>query len=330
MKNRWRLTIVMYHFVRALEQSRYPEIKGLRLHDFKEQLGYIKKHYNVVRMEDVIATIYSSEDILQSNPLLLTFDDGYIDHFANVFPILDEAGIQGSFFPPAKAILENQVLDVNKIHFILASVKDKSGIIDFLFSMLDELKDEYPVHNREYYIAKVPIVSRYDSNEVTFIKAMLQRELPEGVRKIIIDRLFTRYVTEDEKSFSRELYMSIDQIKCMSRNGMYIGSHGYDHYWLNTLTREKQEREIDLSLEFLDQLCCKLDKWVMCYPYGAYNDSLLSLLKNKGCKLGLSVNVGIADLDIEDPLTLSRLDTNDLPKQRNAMPNEWTLQAIDR
>ena len=325
-----KVTIIVYHFVRDLRHSRYPEIKGLTVDYFKEQISYVKKYYSPIKMEDLIRNVKSDDVHLPPNPVLLTFDDGYVDHFTDVFPILDEEGIEGSFFPPAKAIMEIQVLDVNKIHFILASVQDKSGIVDFIFSMLDELKDEYPFQNKEYYVTKVPTTSRFDTKEVIFIKAMLQRELPERARKIIIDRLFTRYVTSDEKAFSRELYMSVDQIMCMRRNGMYIGSHGYDHYWLNTLTRKKQEREIDLSLEFLGQLGCKLENWVMCYPYGAYNDSLLSLLKNKGCRLGLSVNVGIADLETENPLTLSRLDTTELPKQRDAAPNEWTLQAIGR
>ena len=325
-----KVTIIMYHFVRDLKHSRYPGIKGLTINQFKEQVSYIRKYYTPIKMDDLIRNVESDDVHLPPNPVLLTFDDGYVDHFTNVFPILDEERMEGSFFPPAKAIVENRVLDVNKIHFILASVQDKSRIVDFIHTMLDELKGEYPIQSKEYYSTKVPTTSRFDGKEVTFIKAMLQRELPEGARKIIIDRLFTRHVTEDEKAFSSELYMSVDQIMCMRRNGMYIGSHGYDHYWLNTLTREKQEREIDLSMEFLGRLGCKPDNWVMCYPYGAYNDSLLSLLKDKGCRLGLSVNVGIADLEIENPLTLSRLDTNDLPKQRDAEPNEWTLQSINR
>jgi len=37
--------------------------------------------------------------------------------------------------------------------------------------------------------------------------------------------------------------------------------------------------------------------------------------------------VGLADLAAEDPLALSRLDANDLPKKSAAAPNEWTLRA---
>ena len=76
-------------------------------------------------------------------------------------------------------------------------------------------------------------------------------ELAEDVRKLITVNLFNKYVTNDEKSFSKELYMDLDQIKCMSRNGMYIGSHGFDHFWLDKLSAEKQESEIDELIKFL-------------------------------------------------------------------------------
>jgi len=83
-------------------------------------------------MEDLISSIKHGHS-LPKNALLLTFDDGYMDHFEYVFPILAKLGVQGSFFPPAKAILEHSVLDVNKIHFILATVGDKASLIENIF-----------------------------------------------------------------------------------------------------------------------------------------------------------------------------------------------------
>lgn len=319
----------MYHFVRDLYHSRYPEIKGLQLSHFKEQLGYIEKHYTVIRMAELIAAAYSADHRLPQNAALLTFDDGYIDHYTNVFPILDEKGIQGCFFPPAKAIKECQVLDVNKIHFVLASVSNKAKIIQYIFSMLDEARAEYSLKENELYYNTLAASNRFDTGEVVFIKSILQRELPEKLRREIVNNLFRKYVTEDEGSFARELYMSVDQLKCMVRNGMYVGSHGYDHYWLDTLDKDNQEKEVDLSLEFLKEIGCSRDSWVMCYPYGAYNDSLLSILKKKGCKAGLTTRVGIADLNSGHPLTMPRLDTNDLPKERDSLPNAWTSKVLE-
>jgi peptidoglycan/xylan/chitin deacetylase (PgdA/CDA1 family) len=323
-----RVTIIMYHFIRDLEKSRYPELKGLDRRDFIEQLEYIRRFYKPITMEDLITAANSNRASLPKNSLLLTFDDGYIDHFTEVFPILDRFGIQGSFFPPAKAITEHRVLDVNKIHFILASVKDKTKIVRSIFVDIKKSQAEYDLEPPESYYAKLAIPGRYDTAEVIFIKRILQKGLPEELRGRMVDKLFGEFVTDDEAAFATELYMNIEQLQCMRRNGMFIGSHSFDHYWLDSLSMEEQESEIDLSLDFLGRIGCDLENWVMCYPYGGYNESLLSLLDKKRCKIGLSVNVKIADLEHENPLALSRLDTNDLPKHRDAEPNEWTRKVM--
>lgn len=322
-----RITIIMYHFVRELDISRYPNIKGLSPRNFKEQILYIKRYYTPIKMTDFIEAVMSEVE-LPANAILLTFDDGYIDHFTNVFPLLDKYSIEGSFFPPAKAIIEHRVLDVNKIHFILASLEDKARIIGTIFADIKENQFRYGLEPPEQYYEKLALPGRYDTAEVVFIKRVLQRCLPEDLRARMVDKLFAEFVTRDEAAFAQELYMSMEQLACMRRNGMYIGSHGYDHYWLDSLSKDEQEREIDLSLKFLGEIGCDLKSWVMCYPYGGYNDSLLSLLASKGCQIGLSVNVGIANLAVENPLALSRLDTNDLPKHRDAAPNEWTRKVM--
>lgn len=302
----------MYHYVRDIPNSRYPEIKGLDIKLFKKQINYILKHYKVIRMEELLAAIEKQIN-LPNKSLLLTFDDAYKDHFEYVFPILDDLGIQGSFFPPTKIIQEHQVLDVNKIHFILASVKDKKKVIFNIHSIMNKFRKEYSLKSNAYYENKLyEEKCRFDTKEVVFIKRMLQRELPENLRKLIINFLFNKYVSQDEGAFSRELYMSIDQLKCMKKNGMYIGSHGHGHYWLDTLSQEQQAQEIMCSLNFLKKIGCNNKKYVFCYPYGAYNKSLISILKKTGCCLALTTQPGICELSKTDPLLLPRLDTNDL------------------
>lgn len=321
------VTIIMYHFVRELRNSRYPEIKGLETLDFIGQIEYILRFYNVISMEELLAAA-SSGGWLPPNALLLTFDDGYADHYMSVFPILDKYGLQGSFFPPARAVLEHKVLDVNKIHFVLATVEDKAKIVRFIESEINENTSAYGLDAPGTYYEKLAIPNRYDTAEVVYIKRVLQKGLPEELRARIVDKLFAEFVTRDEAAFACELYMNVEQIKCMRRDGMFIGSHGYDHYWLNTLSRQEQEREIDRSLDFLGSLGCSLESWVMCYPYGGYNDSLLSVLAERGCRIGLGTNVAIADLGVENHLALSRLDTNDLPKCRDSEPNLWTQKVM--
>jgi peptidoglycan/xylan/chitin deacetylase (PgdA/CDA1 family) len=322
-----RLTIVMYHFVRDLANSRFPRIRGLTRTDFIGQLKYIARHYTVIRAEDLVAAVQDPSVELPPRALLLTFDDGYLDHFLNVFPLLDEMGWQGCFFPPGKAIVEKQVLDVNKIHFVLASTGDPRELLNTLFSELDKYRREYGLESNDFYYEKLATDGRYDSPDVLFVKRMLQRELPEELRSRIVDELFRKYVTEHEAAFARELYMDDDQLRCLIRHGMYVGSHSYEHVWLNTLDPEEQERQIDLSLDFLAGVGAPTTDWIMCYPYGGYNGPLTDILHRKGCGAGLAVDVDIADLNVHEPMTLPRLDTNDLPKKEDARVNEWAVRA---
>ena len=201
-----RLTVIMYHYVRELPYTRYPEIKALLTTEFKEQLAYLKKHYTFVTVSDCLSALQNEHD-LPSDACLLTFDDGYIDHFITVFPILEENEIQGCFFPPAKAILTNEVLDVNKIQFILASAcKDLDKLIRDLYAYIEKYRFQYQLQSNSYYYSKLAFKGRFDSEEIIFIKRLLQIELEEKVRKLITDELFKKYVTKDEKSFSKELY----------------------------------------------------------------------------------------------------------------------------
>ena len=94
-----KLSFIMYHYVRELEETRYPEIKGLRKSYFRNQFKFVKENFDVVTIEQVLAALDGSDD-LPSNAALLTFDDVYLDHFVNVFPVLFDERLQGSFYPP--------------------------------------------------------------------------------------------------------------------------------------------------------------------------------------------------------------------------------------
>lgn len=306
-----KLYISMYHYIRDLKNSPYPQIKGLDLPLFKQQIGFFKSHFSVVTIEDVISH-YEKGSMLPENALLLTFDDGYIDHYETVFPILKENGMQGSFFIPGKTFTENIMLDVNKIHFILAVAP-----IDELYNdLLDRI--DYLNFNHEYDVTKQELIdqyakaNRFDPKEVIFIKRVLQMALPEQIRNRISSELFEKYVGIREDEFARKLYMNIDQIKEMKDNGMYIGVHGYDHYWLGNLPKEKMQEDIEHSMKVLSDVIDK-DCFIMNYPYGSYNDDVLTYLRVKGCRLGMTTEVRIVDTQKDDRLLLPRLDCNDFP-----------------
>ena len=216
---------------------------------------------------------------------------------------------------------------MHKIHFILASKADKQKLVAEILGLVKEYRGEYEIPEDGKLYKKYAMQNRFDTAEVVFIKKILQRGLPARVRSEIINILFMRYVTDDEETFASELYMDVTQLQCMARHGMEIGGHGYKHSWLETLSRDQQDDEIRRTLDFLTRvLGHKPTNWVMCYPYGSYNKVTIKLLKQAGCALALTADVGLV-YDFSIPFELKRLDTNDIPFSGDADICQWTLQA---
>lgn len=306
-----KLTIVMYHYVRDLVHSRFPKIKGLDTSLFRQQIEYLNSNYNIVTMDQVIDAVRQKSE-LPNNAMLLTFDDGYVDNYTFVLPILEEFKVQGSFFIPGKTFTTHQLLDVNKIHYILAASDTNKLLIDLRDKMDYYRGSEFDYPSTEELWNQYAVDGRFDGKEIVFIKRILQTVLPEKLRNEIVSELFKKYVGVTEDQLAYELYMTEDQIRTMKRHGMYIGCHGYDHYWLGNLSPEQMKEDVSKALEvideFIDNKC-----WVMNYPYGSYNNDVLNYIKSKGAVVGLTTEVRVADIETDNVLTLPRLDCNDFP-----------------
>ena len=305
-----KLFIAMYHYTRDLSHSRYPKIKGLDYRLFEQQLLFFKENFHVVTMEEVLGAMDTGKK-LPNNALLLTFDDGYIDNFTVALPLLRKYGMQGSFFIPGKTFTENVLLDVNKIHFILASAPE-NGLKEDLLHLLNQYRGDVRYPSNEELYERYAIPNRFDSGDVVFVKRILQTAIPKEIRSEIASVLFKKYVGVSESNFSRELYMNRDQIRCMRKNGMFIGPHGYDHYWLGNLSREEMELDMERALEVMDEFIDQ-DGWVMNYPYGSYNEGVIEYIAGRGCRMGLTTEARAVELERDNRYRLPRLDCNDFP-----------------
>jgi peptidoglycan/xylan/chitin deacetylase (PgdA/CDA1 family) len=305
------LTIVTYHYVRDLARSRFPSLKARDLSQFKFQLDYIAHNYRVVTAEQVTNAL-SGDTALPENAIWLTFDDGYIDHYESVLPLLQARGWQGSFFPPAHAIVDGALLDVNKIQFLLAALDSPLPLLAAIRDYVDANR-EAGLKTFEHYDHETPKTRRYDGPEIAFIKRMLQDALPDPHRAQLLDALFRKFVTDDAIGFARELYLSSDQIRTMIDAGMHFGGHGYKHVRLAGLPGASLRSEVELTVAFLGSIGVSLQDWIMCYPYGSHDETAHAMLRDHGCRLALTTRPAVADIDRDHLLALPRLDTNDLP-----------------
>lgn len=308
MKLEKKIFIVMYHYVREIKNSKYPKLKGLEFKKFKDQINFFIKDFNILSNEDFIHII-KKKKIPKKNSILLTFDDGYKDHYEYVYPYLKKKKISANFYPPVKAIENKEVLDVNKIHFILEKEENKYKIIKFILNYLKDIKKEKILHN----IKKININDRFDDKKTTLIKILLQKFLPFNIRKEILSRLFETVINIKEEDFSKELYMNSLNLKEMYNDNMTIGSHGDYHLRWGDLNFVDQEKEIDNSIKFFKKLDIYSENFSVCYPYGSYNNNTIKILKKRNIMYALTTKYNcISKSNIKNFYKFPRFDTNDL------------------
>lgn len=309
------INIIMYHYIRKIKGSGYPKIKGLELQDFKKQIEFLMRNFKIISVEDILRAEKLKIKLSGSN-IALTFDDGYLEHYKNVFPILKKNNISGFFSMPSEIIEKEKILDVNKIHYILASV-DEIILKEKIFKRLNFYRGrEFDIPDNKELYKKLAKETRFDNKDIIFIKRLLQTELDERLRNLIVGELFKEYVAESEKVFCKKLYMSYEQLKEMKKSGMEIGIHAHSHNRLGNMNEEEMKKDINKSLEIFEGLIDK-SKWIMCYPYGSYNKEVIDYIIDKGCIGGLTTEVRTVNLDKDSIYKLPRLDTNDYPPKSN-------------
>lgn len=297
----------MYHYVRDFDTTKYPNIKGLDVRLFATQLEMLKNNFTLINFETLLASVYSGMD-LPPRACLLTFDDGYADHYEYVLPLLEKFKTKAMFFPPVNAIEKREMLEVNQIHYILASEADPNSIYNQIEKTCLSL--EMPTKKFEEIVSSIDKSSRFDTKEVILIKRLLQHALPACLRKRCLDKLFRKLVSNDPDGFADELYMNKNNLRELVGAGHTVGSHTTSHPWLNEISSNQQIIEIEKSIEFLKEFNMH-KQWSIAYPYGGYNTETIKILKARGASFAFTTDAAICDDVVNKPLEISRFDTND-------------------
>ncbi len=97
---RINVPILMYHYVGDLPEDADEIRTELTLSTvfFRQHLAFLQSRgYQTVTLDDIYHALIIGQS-LPPKPIVLTFDDGYTDHYENVFPVLQEFGYIGTFF----------------------------------------------------------------------------------------------------------------------------------------------------------------------------------------------------------------------------------------
>ncbi len=92
--------ILMYHYISDPPQGADAVRRDLSVAPalFESHLQYLQDAgYHVINLDDLLQYLTTGRP-LPEKPVILTFDDGYVDNYENAFPLLQKFGLVGQFF----------------------------------------------------------------------------------------------------------------------------------------------------------------------------------------------------------------------------------------
>ena len=305
----------MFHYVRDADATPFPGINALRVSDFERQLDLLAENFDVVDLESLVDHLDARRPFDRPSAVL-TFDDGFVDHYETVFPLLRARGWSGVFFLAGATLGDAPaVLNVHKAHFLSARL----GADVFESRVLGALHSSAV---RGAGLARTADVYRYDRDGKSSVKHLLNYELPYEVVDPLLGELF-----EDafgaETVFARSLYLSAAQARDMAAGGMAFGYHTRTHRVMSRLAPEQQREELAGGVAAIQALSGSANV-SFCFPYGhrhTFDDGTLSLLQELGFSCAFSTERRLIAPAMEHRFALPRFDTRDLPPFYQAFPH---------
>ncbi|WP_435010367.1 polysaccharide deacetylase family protein [Tundrisphaera lichenicola] len=308
------ILVLTYH--RILERSAAPYYEGVASatpEGLRAELESLARTHRLLTLEEV-AGLAEDGFRVDRPSALVTFDDGYLDNFELALPILRSLGIPATFFLPAGFLESPRLFWWDHIAYVIARTRVPVLRLDWPESVeIDLLRSTRP----EAIARLVQVyLDRHNLDESRF---------REGLEK-------GAEVDVDENRQGRELTMSWDQARILSRSGMSIGSHTVTHRELGALSEEVQRVELAESRRILES---RLDGEVraLAYPYGwpgSLDDRTPSLARESGYRLAFNTLVGVNRPGSTDPFAIRRIGVGfaDPPILHRA---RWALhEAFDR
>lgn len=275
-----------YHRVGDRETSPYdPNVFSCDAENFERQIKLIQENFEIVGLNDL-------QDILLDSPHLkkpyaiITFDDGYLDNYDVAYPILKSFDVKAVFFVPINYISQRLVPWWDEIAWMVRNTSLTTFKVD---------------DDKELNLAENDMIGN--------IKRVLLAFKEIDYRSIEASLAYMRkasncYMKPDNEP---QLFMSWEQVREMSDNGMDIGSHTFSHRILAHIGDE-QNTEILSSKAYLEE---KLAKPVLAISYpvgteGTFDEETIRLTEQGGYAFGFSFIPGVDSAVQENRFSLSR------------------------
>lgn len=292
--------IANYHYV----ENPRPDFSGIHpcsIQEFERQISFLAKHVSFVSVPELFAAAKRDE---HKRLCAITFDDGLKDQYDNTIPLLKKYNAGATFFI-ITSTLQGRVPFAHKIHTITSHV----SMNDLLEKFNLFLPDVFPDLTR-YLIPKDRRLTekrRYDDTISANVKETLMT-VPNDVSDAFLTHMM-RELGIDEQELAKKLFMNVQEIQTLDKEGFFIESHTHNHYALSGAGLDVQHNDFDAAENVFKKMLGRLPK-VMAYPYGRPPETN-EVLHEYGFTHAVTVE-SRAVSNADHPLHIPRFDTNDI------------------
>ena len=287
--------ILLYH--RIVEDNTKYLDKGPGMHhhirDFEEEIPYLKKHYQVLPMDEVIAQIKSGKGFDRPT-VAITFDDGYLDNYTLAYPVLKKYGI------PATIYLTTSLIDTDER------------------TWTDQIEHALLQTHREYFVVpalfgeqKISIRTNEEKRTICIDLGSKLKAVPDMRRKELLRDIFEGLGINGSNPLERRprIMLNWDEVREMAGNGITFGSHSHTHPILSRMPLQEAKEDILISKCIIEeQLGTKVKHFA--YPNGRaedFSEELRRYCANIGFESVASVIYGVNDAAHGNEFALRRI-----------------------
>ncbi|MDC1510708.1 polysaccharide deacetylase family protein [Gammaproteobacteria bacterium] len=273
-------SIMFHHFH---NDKHLPAQGSLSSSDFSEMLDWLGKKYYLIGAREYLRRFEKSQ--LRDNDICLSFDDALLCQYDLAIPILKERGIDAFFFVYSSVFRgEPDNLEVFR-YYRTNQFNDIDEFYSQFFTLVEmEFEGELAQHLSQYkklnYLNAFPF---YTENDKWFRYLRDQVLGPAKYEEMMLHLMASTGFTPSE--IIKDLWMSEDELKEISKQGHLVGLHSYSHpTQMSKLSYQEQYQQYIKNLEHLNAVVGEVV--CMSHPCGDYNDDTLKILDEIGIKIG--------------------------------------------
>lgn len=244
-KNHKVLTL-FYHRINTLKKD-YHQL-CVSPENFRQQMQYLKEHYLIVRFEEDWSK-------LDSEAVVITFDDGYLDNLEIALPILDELQVPAAIFVSTGTMDQSKELWWDELESLLL--------------VGEQIPSSFRLEDEEFGYMWDTSTWEYRENCYRSIHHLIKNFAGLYKREEWMEQLW-RWRGLKRTARKENLTVSEEECRRLDRSGLIsVGAHTVNHPSLAVLNRTEQEKEIKGSIDRLSDILGKRVT-IFSYPFGSY------------------------------------------------------------